>query len=518
MSRPAFKTGAGMKIKILMTALIVISLILSSCGKENNEEMKDTDIVTENNENTAEAGSIPASSENTSAETADTPKYGISPEWQSYLDTRLGEVPEGKSFIFIADTHWNDASLKETLSTDLMKYLSDSLGGAMVLHGGDLYNGNGDMTSTEKNSTKAIDASAASLKEYITDELYEKLGTKFLYTLGNHDTNIQGFVWNTRSKGLRLDDGSGTLEQFLDIAEKTFVSDETVYNETVGVIAKGLDIKFDEDGIKAISSIMKYSENSDGEATYSEEEIKQAEYLMRMHYHYDDPDNKIRYIVLDSGGCGYTQTFILGTTGYGTYTNMLAFQLNWLAKTLKSTPSDYDIVVLGHEIADHGTEYTYSDPVVNVYDILTAFKKGASVTTVSQIKDWGSTSAVGKELIEAFNENVDFERPYGGTLITLSGHTHSDNAWYGNNYADGTDLHVQFGSSEPAGDGAVLMISTGTAIANSVQGAKNVDGVSMGSEMPDNVRFDIVTIVGDGSVVLTRIGAGQSRSFAYGAK
>ena len=115
-------------------------------------------------------------------------------------------------------------------------------------------------------------------------------------------------------------------------------------------------------------------------------------------------------------------------------------------------------------------------------------------------------------MVEYGTADIDFEVPFEGTVFTIGGHVHTDNGWYVNNNGKITD--VQFGDEgATVADGAVLALTTGTARKYDTDPA--IDGYEMGSSFPNNIRFDVVTIREDGSVLLTRIGAGNDRIYSY---
>ncbi len=443
--------------------------------------------------------------------------------WEEYVDGKLeaanlSETEKEKSFIFIADTHWNENSMYDSIlasASHVLKYASDSLGGATVIHGGDLFGGFTKKANENYpyNNVNYYRETALDLVEnYMTNELYSNFGTNFLYAFGNHDTNIIGY------RNVRDESKTTYYDKTLTAdmaAERYLISDKDMYNSTVGLL--GNTVVYDEEGIKELRKIMT-------ELKYSETQLKEAEYMMRMHYYRDDAERKIRYIVVDTGGCGRTQMSLLNL-GYCQY---IPTQYKWFANTLKSTPSGYDVVVIGHELSDvkeyHAydknteTEFTTSQYINPIFDILTAFKLGEKVTvSQSPLAFAMDKSEFARAFIQAnLITDFDFEKKFEGNIITLAGHEHLDLAWYINNDAKGTDKDVMFGSSERAGDGAILAINTGAAnpYSTNPENQRN-DGITMKYEGTESLRFDIVTLRDDGSVLLTRIGAGRDRVFAY---
>ncbi len=443
--------------------------------------------------------------------------------WENYVDNKLeeanlSETEKARSFIFITDTHWGINSSNNTVSTTasyVMKYASDALGGATVIHGGDLYGGYAKKAGEAypyNNENYYKDISLELVQNYMKNELYDNFGTNFLYALGNHDTNIIGYRYVTEEGNSAYYDSSLSEAEAI---ERYLISDEDMYNSTVGLL--GNTVVYDEEGIKEVTEIM----TAKG---YTQEQIREAQYMMRMHYYRDDAKSKIRYIVLDTGGCGPTQTGLLKLS----YTVYMCTEYKWFANTLKSTPEGYDVVVVGHQISSQAeshkynpnitTELAYSAYISPFYDILSAFRLGEKITVSKLQLSWAiNRSELASDLINAFSlTDFDFEKKHDGKSIVMSGHNHVDLAWYVNNDSNGTDKDVMFGSDEPAGEGAVLAICTGCSNPGStVSTDSRVDGVNMSTSGTNSLRFDIVTFRDDGSILVTRIGAGQNRSFEY---
>ncbi len=267
----------------------------------------------------------------------DTPDFECKSEWESYIDEKIASVPEGKSFIYFTDTHWVSESEErgDGFITRYVSYAKDQLDkenpnkSTTVIHGGDLYRDFGiSYNRIDGSDTTAADTAEALMNTYMGGQLAEAFGGDFLYSVGNHEGNLAG--WNTVA-----DKSSADINDYI-------VSDKALYDSTVKYIAdNNSDIVFDTEGIAAIRKLF-------AEEGRTEAEQDAAEYMMKLHYHCDDTENKIRYIVLDTGANGMTQTNVLG---YG-YDGGIVTQYSWFAKILKSTPADYDVVIAGHELVD----------------------------------------------------------------------------------------------------------------------------------------------------------------------
>ncbi len=405
------------------------------------------------------------------------PSFNLSQQWLTHLDGKLAEVPDGKSFIFITDTHW-DGNRKA--STELMRYVNYKMGGNVkVIFGGDLY-------GSEQTQAQAT----AWLKTYYNDELYENFGNNALFVRGNHDSNDLG----------------PNGEQILDTV---------MFENTVAKIQNAV---IDTDEAQAFGQCVKeyFTENpKEGlDATMAGE---QAEAFMKMHYYVDDTATKIRHIVLDSAGKTWSQRNLF--SGH-MYANIMLVQMQWLARTLKSTPLDYDVVVSCHSIGSESSgepEVVYTGTSRFVYQLLSMFKNKEKGKT--NYLWFGGSSPV---LLKCFNTTadgfpieVDFtdRATSTSTAIVLGGHWHHDKAFYvGKNQSDAWASEIASCdelSTPPSLTKAILTIRTGCDAKGNQSAGDIMTDTGINSQ-----RFDIITIANE-EVVCTRIGAGDNRYFAY---
>ncbi len=472
----------------------------------------------------------------------DDPEFTLKSQWEAYLDERiasanLSENERKRSFVFVTDTHWSTVAAGATNQnlTDAVAYASEALGGALVVHGGDLYGGFPGVTVTEDTDTpdEARKLAEDLIDSYFTTQLEAEFSGNYLYALGNHCTNIVGYqnALKALAASLGVTTSELTAEQTEELRKGYFVSDSDMYSKTIGRIDLGMGtdssgnrkIVYDTNSITRVEELLiegsadydqMFWRNRGNRFEVTDDLITEAKNLMKMHYHYDDADGKVRYIVLDTGGRGYTHNLVFND-GASTF---VLYQYKWLAETLKSTPSGYDIVVVGHQITV--TTENISDVFRDMYNIICAFKSGGTVTTKEH--NWYYWNTVTETLVkEARLIGYSFDKAFEGNIITIGGHHHADYGYYVDynaNYSTTENpvisaTNVQFGSTETAGDGVVLSITTGTPV--NYQEEPSVDGVDLTGTYPDNMRFDIITICDDGSVKATRIGAGVSREWAY---
>ncbi len=463
-----------MNLKRLLTIPLAILLSLgnmvtfAACSDDNPDDNNNPPVLDNNGNN---------GNNNGGGEVTPPPTFNISQDWLTHIDGKLADIPEGKSFVFITDTHWESNNKG---STELLKYVNYKLGGNLkIVCGGDVF-------GSENTRAKAVE----SLNEYYTDELYSAFGSNALFVRGNHDSNDLG------------PDG----EQILDTE---------MFENTV---AKIEDAVIDLENAQAFGESVKnyFTQNpKDGlDATFASQ---QAEAFMKMHYYVDDEDTKIRHIVMDSAGKTWTQRNLC--SGH-MYNNILVTQVQWLADVLESTPLDYDVALSCHSIGDEGSaQYAnlYASVWQNIYQLLTMFKYQQSGKT--KYLWFGGSSPV---LLSHYNVKaegypieVDFTNRKGSTsnVILLGGHWHGDGAWYvgkngdnvwGVEIADCSNLSKASTYANP-----ILTIKTACDAR-----ATQISGDNMTHTGITSQRFDIITFA-DGEVVCTRIGTGENRYFNY---
>ena len=423
--------------------------------------------------------------------------------WGSYMEDKMEEVPEGKSFIFYTDTHTGH----DSYSTTLIEYARKKLGINTVIFGGDPY----DTGATKEEALEK-------LKKFSLGEFFDVQKETGLYVLGNHDTN----PITARDKG--------------DEKYNYLISDTDMFEYTVGQSLKyGRNLVFDQKAIDAVENFT-FEANS----RFTAEEMKeQAIAAMKMHYYTDDDVNKIRYIILDTGGMGVTQNAEFSQLGY---CDIIFTELGWFAETLGTVPSGYDVIVAGHmQNWDSVVAKTENGQVVanedgaftervskNIASIMSLYKQGAVGTYTVKFSDFNSWSTANGNIAAyaasadnaTFDDgvltiNYDFSNHTTGTIASFSGHCHCDRA-----YMSGFDVltgeyksYRCYGEGDEAYfDGGVLGILTCTDAAG-YQTFKNEPPMAKGTTT-GNI-FDIVTITTDGRLVCTRIGAGENRIFNY---
>ncbi len=421
----------------------------------------------------------------------------LSDEWLNEVKTKVKNIPEGKSFIFITDTHWSMKNKKK--SPELMRYVKMLTGIDTVVFGGDML--------TSEVSYNADDPNGDAIeKEYIgfwQEGVVDNFGSGSIFVMGNHDANYLRYTNENMQAG--ADAGKAPIDIIID--DRDIVSNSITHLMKDSYEGLDYSVTFDTDGIAAMDRILT-------DAGESETVRAQVEAMMKLHYAYDDHKNEIRYIVLDTGGNTYAQTQILNSA----YTSLMPVNYRFLEKSLKETPAGYDVVVAAHELSEEGS-FTKNSMGSYIYNIISAFKSGASTTISDATKsEYPGLDAEKQPLLYAFAQTqsgkYDFtaftgENKFGGKIFTISGHVHDDHAYIAN----------QTGLGKDTGGTYADVTANGTLSSTAVLAIRTAADCLPEDERenltpPDSQLFDIVTITETG-VVCTRIGLGEDRAFVY---
>ncbi len=418
----------------------------------------------------------------------------LSDAWMKEVEAQVTQIPEGKSFIFITDTHWSMKNKKD--SPELMRYINKLTGIDTVVFGGD-------MLTSEVSYDAADPNGDAVQKEYIgfwQRGVVDNFGTGSIFVMGNHDGNYLRYTNSSMQSGADAD--KAPIDILID--DRDIVDNSITHLIQDSYEELDYTVTFDTVGIKTMDDILV---ESGADATAR----AQVEAMMKLHYTYDDHNAKIRYIVLDTGGNTYAQTQILNSS----YTSLIPVNYRFLEKSLKETPAGYDVVVAAHELSEDGA-FTKNNMEAYIYNIISAFKAGISTNISDATKsEWPSIDADTQPLLYAFaatqSGSYDFTEngKFTGKVFTISGHVHDDHDYITNQTGLGKNTGGTYAEVTAEGalsDTAVLAIRT-AADCLPEEDRKNLTA-------PNSQVIDIITITETG-VVCTRIGLGESRSFAY---
>lgn len=407
--------------------------------------------------------------------------------WKEHIDERIKEIPEGKSFIVCTDWHFTKGGARNSRKTTaLIKYIREKTGIRMVLNLGDPLRGQDDLQDL-------CEEIHVSMEEYF----FDVFGHDGLFAVGNHDTNVCVWLGVSRREENPEVEGENGGGAFNYLATQ-----EEIYNASVRHIEDM--VCFDEKMLAKLDQLeYPYVGKEDG-IHYSPEEMRrQAPFWAKMHYHYDDPENKIRYIVMDTGDCGLMGFYVLKML----WTAIFPVEYDWLAETLMSTPDGYDIAVVGHMFAtqrpgegggSHG-----------IYKILQAFRAKSKVEF-----DVPDKCDNAKILIGDMHKSYDFTgSKFNKTIFTMAGHWHRERCYIWYNDEDGTEhVNEPYEAGKQYPDNAMFLFLVNNDCFE--KPADDLDCVMIPGTATENT-FDIVTITDDGKVVITKIGAGEGGIFSY---
>lgn len=390
-----------------------------------------------------------------------------------YLEKKLATVPVGKKFLYFTDVHW-PSNEKKTIP--LVNYVRKRLGIPKVLFGGDVLN---------RSDTGYI------AKYVYTSFMYQAksaFGCDFIPAIGNHETNESNMQGSSHTDIER----AAHLLPFSQI-QPIQGSDLLDYVHT------------EYDMVKDDLSDYATGDNLDELKAY-----------FKTIFYFDDPVNKTRYIVLntgnpgslnDAGGLGViSDVFDFGWTGE------LRLQFDWFASVLSTTQNGYDVVVLGHQFANENADLDMPKyPQIIMQMCRGAIQKQSITVTPPQLSNtyanmiaWYSNS----------NHVYDFtEIQQIKSIIMVCGHAHYDgisiNGYNGNNEYVSTVYNGE--TLDQIEDGVIPLIVTTTDAYQSwdvsVSGATKVP---MEYGTTTDHAFDVMTYVDDG-IDIKRFGAGNNR-------
>lgn len=412
----------------------------------------------------------------------------------AYLDTKIREIPaEANSFVWVTDTHWYPTSGADgdegsaRKSNYLINYIKQRANLGKVIFGGDCFN-------VAENKYKA----AAMLSGY-ADEFFSSFGNDGVWCIGNHDPN------SAAREADNLD---------------AVIPDTEVYKRTVGLMNQK-DVVYDTRLMRNLDAAIE-----DGSISLSKYDEDNLRAWIKMHYYVDDKANKTRYIVVESNDEGYATTSVLGVTGFSA-TPWLC--LDFVADSLISLPNGYNVVLVAHSMY-HQAAYSYgpSNIFLDIAKILSYFKTKRDM-------DYSGITLAGiptilwrKELGDKHYYNFSECENTPNKVFMMFGHTHWDAAWI----CQSRDLDGTFCRTRPSGYGcapytdnltqdedAILCFTSNSdswRLNNKTTTCPN--GTACGNEMELGTitehSFEIVSMLPE-KVVLTKVGAGQSRAFMF---
>lgn len=386
----------------------------------------------------------------------------------SYIDKKSLNIPNGKHFFFITDTHWESNTKNSAI---LLNYLKGEQNIHTCIFGGDFI---------DRQENKYL---ANQIMNQFAKEYFSVFGNNFFLVYGNHDQNLANYL---------------PSEHTSSEMENMFLPYEKVYNCFIKPCKNKIHTYWDDYGNRILQMI-------DEQA--SSVNKTQIESYGHLSYYYDDDIQKIRYIVIacyvkPDYGAWYD---FFGDDSYKPY-------INWLYDILLSVKTNYDVVFITHQMGDPETlgEH-YNEPSQFFSQMLMALK----LNTIKQIY-----ATFGTENEKAFRPQtrsftVDFTHANKiGRVCMLIGHHHRDylqiinqdsqrNDYVIRTSYDGNVIDQTLDTSENYHGCPIPVIYT---TCDAVYRRSNIGTAQTVTEQ----AFDIVTF-SDTGIDLTRIGAGEDR-------
>lgn len=310
------------------------------------------------------------------------------------LDAKIKKLPQGKSLLFITDTHWGRNAQH---STEQMKYVSDRTDIRTVVFAGDSFDWGTD-----------CDDALRQLKLY-TDGCVGAFGEDFHYVIGNHDANS----WAVGKGKCPLEGG--------------LIPDTTIFKVTQSHIQD--KVVFDEVGVQTVQD---FTFESEGQK-------KEAMAWMKMHWYRDIPSQKIRLIALETGNRGYTARLLGGSSQA-----FFLVQTDFVAKALETMPAGYDAVIVGHQMGFYKGDVKVGTDVAGLRQMMQVV---SAYATSSKVEITSKGVPVDKSpVLKAFwtasgNHAYDFSAVKDpGKVILLGGHFHRDMFWLASPSENGLDV------------------------------------------------------------------------------
>lgn len=384
-------------------------------------------------------------------------------ECDQYLDGKIKSIPEGKSFMFYTDTHDRCGNGGKTPA--LVGYIREMTGIKKVISGSDFLD-------RENNRYLGAQCLYAPINEMVS-----VCGKDLIMVFGNHDVN--------------------TANAPEDKVKEMLIP----YTELEKILFSHMEGRVTEDITKRIKM-----------PDCPEEDRNEILAFSRLHYHIDDPETKIRYIVVETGNqIEYERNGCISNY-FDVYNNEdLVLQYDWIYQTLLSTPEDYDVVVTGHALLGYGgsAEKILAGPL-GMCKILSGFKTCSKVTVENPFPYYEKL-----DKFYAKGEHVyDFtSRKRKSNVVVIAGDIHWDVQTKADYDDEGNFVSTPYTPGEELPETAVVV----NVVQTDGLGSCNYYEKTYKMYRDTNTEqcFDVVTICNDGNIKLTRIGAGENRAVFY---
>lgn len=384
-------------------------------------------------------------------------------ECDQYLDAKIKSIPEGKSFMFVTDPHCRDTNAMN--SPAIMGYVRAISGIKKIVQGGDVVH-------REPNRYMG----AQEIIKY-NNIMRSVAGKDYIAIFGNHDIN--------------------TANAPVDNVPHHRIP----YTEIEKILFGHLENRVCED----ISERISYLDCND-------EDREEILAFSRLHFHIDDEEAKVRYIVVETGCQIEAERNGCVTKYFDVYNNQdLVMQYDWLYETLLSTPEDYDVVVTGHALVGYGGDRRIPSGPLGLCRIVSAFQNCEKLILTNPFPD--------KEKLCKFyakgEHTYDFtSRNVRTNVVVIAGDTHDDTQAVADFDENGNWAYIGPYDNSPLSKTAVVVTTVQDDACES--GPHTRAGTSLMTRGTKTEQcFDVVTICKDRSIKFTRIGAGNDRLITF---
>ena len=387
-----------------------------------------------------------------------------------YLQKRIAQIPEGRHFIFVTDTHWdgtyNGEPNNNKKSNLLIQYVRGRLGNVDVVFGGDVINAN---------PTKYQAANVA--RQYF-NECIDAYGEHFIPVLGNHDSNVIG--------------QTGTPSDY-----------EIPYSELAKIFTTHLkDRAVFRNEDEAIAT-----KTSDPDLTEEYKGYFKLNYVV-------NTSNGITIIVYNTGAHG---SFVRENFGIHGVDEIYLHQ-KWLYNVLMNIPAGNDVVLCGHE-----ETYGISDPLSS-WNMRSAILQMCGLAGKKRVELYQQSYVITEKTYPWIPNTqypvYDFTNaPTGGKVFALQGHWHHDYVVKCGFSGSGVAISIWDGSATfTKANGEIPIVTTICDAAGQYRNEPSEGyitdpvGFTMESGTVTEQAFDVVTIT-DTGIVTTRFGAAEKPEY-----
>ena len=381
-----------------------------------------------------------------------------------YLDGKIKSIPNGKSFMFLTDPHIRGCNAMN--SPAIIGYIREMTNVKKVVQGGDILH---------REPTKYM--GAQEIIKY-TNIMRSVAGEDYLPVWGNHDIN---------TANAPIDD---------------VATHRIPYTEIDKILFAHLKDRVTED----ISEKIAYLD-------CSEEDREQIIALGRLHYYVDDNAAKMRYIIMETGCQVEAERNGCVTKHFGISNNEdLVMQYDWLYETLMSTPEDYDILVTGHAMLGYEKRFReIMDGPMGVCEMISAFHTRSKLSLYNRLS-WNEKLC---KFYKAGNHEYDFSTRKGNSrVVVLGADTHHDIMAVADYDENGNFVYKGEYDGSALPKSAVVVTSTVTD-GYGATGSKLYPNCILEKGTTNEHAIDVVTVLPDGDIAFTRIGAGDNRKISY---